>query len=78
MNRPPALKLVRPAVWIGGLLAILGALMLRGHVPTSNPPLFGGIVMGVGVAFLIFGIFAFMAWLALKSAADNQDAGPKS
>lgn len=78
MPRPAALKLVRPAIWIGGLVAVLGALMLRGYIATPNPPLYGGIAMGTGIAFLLFGILAVMAWRVLKSAADNQDVGPKS
>tara|TARA_R110002073_G_scaffold289878_15_gene454842 strand:- start:8746 stop:8982 length:237 start_codon:yes stop_codon:yes gene_type:complete len=78
MNKPAALSLARPAIWIGGLIAIVGALMLRGYIGTPNPPLFGGIALGTGVAFLLFGILAHMAWRVLKSAADNQDAGTKS
>ncbi|MEE2566799.1 hypothetical protein [Hyphobacterium marinum] len=72
------MKLVRPAIWIGGLVAILGALMLRGHIATANPPLYGGIALGVGIAFLLFAILAVMAWRVLKSAADTQDSGPKT
>ena len=74
MNKPAVFALVRPVIGLGGLLAIAGAAMIRGFIGTPNPPLFGGIALGTGVAFLLFGILAHLAWRVLKSAADNQDA----
>ena len=75
MHKPVALKLVRPIMGLGGILAIAGAGMIRGFIATPNPPLFGGIALATGIAFLLFGLLAGAAWRAVEKANKQHDTG---
>ncbi|WP_421791895.1 hypothetical protein [Hyphobacterium sp.] len=68
MTPHPALRLVGPVIFAGGLLAVLGALIFSGRIAIENGELIGSIILACGGAALLFGMITRAAWRAVESA----------
>lgn len=71
----PALKLARPSIFLGGLMAVAGALLVTGRIEIANGLIIGIIVLCLGIGGVIFGLFVQAAW-RIVVAAQSQDSPP--
>ena len=65
---PAALKVARPAMFGGMIVAIAGAAMVSGRVETGLSLFWEIMILAVGVAVLVFGLLALLAWRILQAA----------
>lgn len=70
----PALKLARPSIFVGGLMAVAGALLVTGRIEIANGLIIGIIVLCLGIGGVIFGLFVQAAWRIVVAA--NSDTSP--
>ncbi len=70
----PALKLARPSIFLGGLMAVAGALLVTGRIEIANGLIIGIIVLCLGIGGVIFGLFVQAAWRIVVAA--NSDTSP--
>lgn len=70
----PALKLARPSIFLGGLMAVAGALLITGRIEIANGLIIGIIVLCLGIGGVIFGLFVQAAWRIVVAA--NSDTSP--
>lgn len=71
----PALKLARPSIVAGGLLALAGALLVTGRIEIASGLVVGILLLCLGVGSVIFGLFVQAAW-RIVVAAQNPDSSP--
>lgn len=74
MSPHPALKLARPSIFLGGLMAVAGALLVTGRIDIANGLIIGIIVLCLGIGGVIFGLFVQAAWRIVVAA--NSDTSP--
>ena len=74
MTPHPALKLARPSIFFGGLMAVAGALLVTGRIEIANGLIIGIIVLCLGIGGVIFGLFVQAAWRIVVAA--NSDTSP--
>ncbi|WP_125184521.1 hypothetical protein [Hyphobacterium indicum] len=74
MTPHPALKLARPSIFLGGLMAVAGALLVTGRIEIANGLIIGIIVLCLGIGGVIFGLFVQAAWRIVVAA--NSDTSP--
>tara|TARA_R110002096_G_scaffold261358_2_gene455034 strand:+ start:347 stop:619 length:273 start_codon:yes stop_codon:yes gene_type:complete len=72
---PAAVKLIRPAIYAGVLVCLLGAALVSGKLELGLPLVAEIILLAIGVAILVFGILAALSWRIAKTAMANEAAG---
>lgn len=72
MTPHPILRFARPAILIGGLLTIIGALLVTGRIEIVSGLMIGIVALCLGLGGVIFGIFTQAAWRVVV-AANQQD-----
>ncbi len=68
----PVLRFARPAILIGGVFAIIGALLMTGRIEMANGTVIGIFALCLGIGGVIFGAFTQAAW-RIVVAAQTQD-----
>lgn len=72
---PAAVKLIRPAIYAGVLVCMVGAALVSNKLDIGWPLLWEIILLAVGVAILVFGLLAALGWRIAKTAIANEAAG---
>ncbi|WP_417477087.1 hypothetical protein [Maricaulis sp.] len=72
---PAGVKLIRPAIYAGVLVCLVGAALVAGKLELGLPLLAEIILLAVGVAILAFGLLASLSWRGLQAAMANEAAG---
>ncbi|MEE2525114.1 hypothetical protein V0U79_01965 [Hyphobacterium sp. HN65] len=77
MSPHPILRFARPAILIGGVFAIIGALLMTGRIEMANGMVFGIVALCLGIAGVFFGAFTTAAWRIVVAAnQQNETAQP--
>tara|TARA_R110000868_G_scaffold35549_1_gene127402 strand:+ start:57736 stop:58017 length:282 start_codon:yes stop_codon:yes gene_type:complete len=72
---PAAVRLIRPSIYLGVLVCIVGAALVAGKLDLGWPLIWEIILMATGVAILLFGIMAALGWRIAVAAMENEAAG---
>ncbi|SDM77332.1 hypothetical protein [Maricaulis salignorans] len=72
---PAAVKLIRPAIYAGVLVCLLGAALVAEKLEFGLPLVAEIILLATGVAILVFGLLASLSWRGLQAAMANEAAG---
>lgn len=70
----PALKLARPSIFLGGLMAVAGALLVTGRIDIPGGLIAGIVLLCLGAGGVILGLFIQAAWRIVVAA--NSDTSP--
>ncbi len=70
----PVLRFARPAILVGGLLAVIGALLMTGRIEIANGLVIGIVALCLGIAGVIFGSFVQAAWRIVVAANQENDS----
>ncbi|WP_339738777.1 hypothetical protein [uncultured Maricaulis sp.] len=72
---PAAVKLIRPAIYAGVLVCLIGAALVSGKLDLGLPLVAEIIALATGVAILVFGLLASLSWRSVQAAMANEAAG---
>jgi hypothetical protein len=72
---PAAVKLIRPAIYAGAAVSILGAALVSGKLELGLTLFWEILVLALGIAILLFGVLAALSWRIAKTAMANEAAG---
>jgi hypothetical protein len=72
----PVLRFARPAIFVGGLLALIGALLMTGRIEVANGLVIGIVALCLGIAGVIFGSFVQAAWRVVVAANQAEESSP--
>jgi uncharacterized membrane protein len=75
---PKAVALIRPCIYAGALISILGASLVSGRFDFGFDVFWNIMVLTLGVAIMIFGVLAAMAWRIAKTANETAIAEAKA
>ncbi len=72
---PASVKMIRPAIYTGVLVCLLGAALVSGKLEFGLPLVVEIILLATGVAILAFGLLASLSWRTVKAGLANEAAG---
>jgi len=72
---PAAVKLIRPAIYAGVLVCLVGAALVSDKLELGLALVAEVIVLAAGVAILVFGLLASLSWRSVQAAMANEAAG---
>ena len=75
---PKAVALIRPCIYTGALISITGASLVSGNISIGLDVFWNIMVLALGVAIMIFGVLAAIAWRIAKTANETAAAEAKA
>jgi hypothetical protein len=72
---PAAVKLIRPSIYAGVAVSMLGAALVSGKLALGFSLVWNIMVLALGIAILLFGVLAALSWRIAKTAMANEAAG---
>ncbi|WP_417470397.1 hypothetical protein [Maricaulis sp.] len=72
---PASVKLIRPAIYAGVLVCLIGAALVSDKLDLGLPLVAEIIGLATGVAILVFGLLASLSWRSVQAAMANEAAG---
>ncbi|WP_417492746.1 hypothetical protein [Maricaulis sp.] len=72
---PASVKLIRPAIYAGVLICLIGAALVSDKLDLGLPLVAEIIGLATGVAILVFGLLASLSWRSVQAAMANEAAG---
>jgi len=74
VKTPAAVGLARPCIFGGTAISIFAAAMVSGKIELGLTLFWEILILAVGIAILVFGILAALAWRIVKTAMASEAA----